>query len=243
MYSVVLSTRQMFAFSSKDPVLVRNHSFFHNIKLLINMCTMRDPLILNLEIQSSSGIILCSYQISFFRASQYYITMIIYLPAFLVGRATITSPPRKKGNWGTDHWLDFPALCLLTSCSSRSSLHAINTPSSLLKGRTYVVFSMELHNFLEWANGGLLKACSVFQLVCPIWPARTGIGALTSQSDRAADEDRLISILGLTEMLRKSLCSYVFLLFSPISTILSHTSRKGSTFLAFLWQFYYCPSQ
>lgn len=98
MYSVVLSTRQMFAFSSKDPVLVRNHSFFHNIKLLINMCTMRVPLILNLEIQSSSGIILCSYQISFFRASQYCITMIIYLPAFLVGRATITSPPRKKGN-------------------------------------------------------------------------------------------------------------------------------------------------
>lgn len=77
-------------------VLLQNHRFFHNIKLLINMCTIRFPLSLNLEIQSSSGTILHSYRIYFFRASQECITMILYLSEFLGGRVTVVSLPKKK---------------------------------------------------------------------------------------------------------------------------------------------------
>lgn len=56
--NIVLSTWQMI-------ILVSNHRFFHNIKLLKSKFTMRFPLIFNLEIQSPSGIIFHVYQICF----------------------------------------------------------------------------------------------------------------------------------------------------------------------------------
>lgn len=147
-----------------------------------------------------------------------------HLSTSTLGRKSSSDDPLGKGNRHRVlvRWPSIVSFLFILMQLFPSSYWDPFLPS---KDETLGIFSVELHSRV------LLKAVSVFQLVCPLWAAETGSGALTLQSAWKTEMDRFFSILKLTE----PHSSYLFLLFSSINTTHSHANTKVSTFLAFLW--------
>lgn len=177
------------------------------------MFTRRFLLNLNLEIQSSPGITFILTKFLFLEPSNsallwpYLLLWLIYQYSW--EKEQQWWPIIEKGKQRHRVLVRWPSIVSFLFILMQLFLSSYWDPFLPSKGKTLAIFSMELHSWV------LLKSGSVFQLVCPLWAAETGSGALTLQSAWKTEMDRLSLVSQSHTVLIFSFCCLPFTLLIP----------------------------